>query len=116
MREVRGRLVSADTAERMAAVFKVLADPSRCRLVAALIEAEELCVCDLAATVGLSESSTSHHLRVLRALNLVRARRDGRMVYYRPDDEHIARLLTITREHVGHEGHAVSARTQPSPS
>lgn len=103
VREVRERLVAAATAERMAAVFKVLADPSRCRLVAALIEAGELCVCDLAATVGMSESSASHHLRVLRALNLVRARRDGRMVFYRPDDEHIERLLAITREHVEHE-------------
>jgi DNA-binding transcriptional ArsR family regulator len=116
VREVREHLVSAGTAERMAAVFKVLADPSRCRLVAALVEAEELCVCDLAATVGLSESSTSHHLRVLRALNLVRARRDGRMVYYRPDDEHIERLLAITREHVGHDAHAGDGRTQASPS
>jgi DNA-binding transcriptional ArsR family regulator len=87
----------------MAAVFKVLADPSRCRLVAALIEADEICVCDLAATVGMSESSVSHHLRVLRASGLVRARRDGRMVYYSPDDEHIEQLLDITREHVRHQ-------------
>lgn len=102
VREVRERLVTAATAERMAAVFKVLADPSRCRLVAALIEAGELCVCDLAATVGMSESSVSHHLRVLRTSGLARARRDGRMVFYSPDDEHIERLLAITREHVGH--------------
>jgi DNA-binding transcriptional ArsR family regulator len=103
VRAVRQRLVPAATAERMAALFKVLADPSRCRLVAALIEAEEICVCDLAATIGMSESSVSHHLRVLRADGLVRARREGRMVYYRPDDEHVARLLEITREHVAHE-------------
>jgi DNA-binding transcriptional ArsR family regulator len=102
VREVRERLVTAATAERMAAVFKVLADPSRCRMVAALIEAGEICVCDLAATVGMSESSVSHHLRVLRASGLVRARRDGRMVYYSPDDEHIRQLLDITREHVRH--------------
>ena len=103
VRAVRERLVTAATAERMAAVFKVLADPSRCRLVAALIEARELCVCDLAATVGMSESSVSHHLRVLRASGLARARRDGRMVYYSPDDAHIAQLLDITREHVRHQ-------------
>jgi DNA-binding transcriptional ArsR family regulator len=102
VREVRERLVTAATAERMAAVFKVLADPSRCRMVAALIEAGDICVCDLAATVGMSESSVSHHLRVLRASGLVRARRDGRMVYYSPDDEHIRQLLDITREHVRH--------------
>ncbi len=119
VRAVRARLVTAATAERMAAVFKVLADPSRCRLVAALIEAGEICVCDLAATVGASESSVSHHLRVLRASGLVRARREGRMVYYSPDDEHIAQLLEITREHVGHGDAAAAAspdRAQgPSP-
>jgi len=102
VRAVREWLVTAATAERMAAVFKVLADPSRCRLVAALIEADEICVCDLAATVAMSESSVSHHLRVLRASGLVRARREGRMVYYSPDDEHIELLLDITREHVRH--------------
>lgn len=102
VREVRARLVPARTTERMAAVFKVLADPSRCRLVAALIEVGEICVCDLAATVTMSESSVSHHLRVLRAHSLVRARREGRMVYYSPDDAHIEQLLRITREHVDH--------------
>ena len=67
VRAVRERLVTAAEAEQMAAVFKVLADPSRCRLVEAIIEAGELCVCDLAATVEMSESNVSHHLRVLRA-------------------------------------------------
>ena len=83
-------------------MFKVLADPSRCRLVAALIEGGELCVCDLAATVEMSESNVSHHLRVLRANGLVRARRAGKMVFYSPDDAHIRVLLDITREHVRH--------------
>jgi DNA-binding transcriptional ArsR family regulator len=102
VRAVRERLVPAATAERMAAVFKVLADPSRCRLVAAIIEAGELCVCDLAATVDMSDSNVSHHLRVLRAHGLVRARRAGKMVFYSPDDAHIRVLLEITREHVEH--------------
>lgn len=103
VREVRERLVPAATAERMAAVFKVLADPSRCRIVAALIEAGELCVCDLSASVGMSQSGVSHHLRVLRAHGIARARREGRRVFYRPDDPHIDRLLAITRQHVEHE-------------
>jgi DNA-binding transcriptional ArsR family regulator len=102
VRTVRERLMTAATAERMAAVFKVLADPSRCRLVAAIIEAGELCVCDLAATVGMSDSNVSHHLRVLRAHGLVRARRAGKMVFYSPDDAHIRVLLDITREHIKH--------------
>jgi DNA-binding transcriptional ArsR family regulator len=102
VRVVRERLVTVATAERMAAVFKVLADPSRCRLVAAIIEAGELCVCDLAATVEMSDSNVSHHLRVLRTHGLVRARRAGKMVFYSPDDAHIRVLLDITREHVEH--------------
>jgi DNA-binding transcriptional ArsR family regulator len=102
VRAVRARLVTVAETERMAAVFKVLADPSRCRLVAAIIEAGELCVCDLAATVDMSESNVSHHLRVLRSHGLVRARRDGKMVFYSPDDAHIRVLLDITREHVLH--------------
>jgi ArsR family transcriptional regulator, lead/cadmium/zinc/bismuth-responsive transcriptional repressor len=99
---VRERLVTPATAEEMAAVFKILGDPSRCRLVAAIIEAGELCVCDLSATVGMSESNVSHHLRVLRAHGLVRGRRAGKMVFYSPDDAHIRLLLDITREHVRH--------------
>lgn len=112
VRAVRERLVTAATAEQMAAVFKVLADPSRCRLVAAIIEAGELCVCDLAATVGMTESNVSHHLRVLRAHGLVRARRQGKMVFYSPDDAHIRVLLDITREHVVHgpEGRSHAGR------
>lgn len=109
VRAVRARLVTAAETERMAAVFKVLADPGRCRLVAAIIEAGELCVCDLAATVGMSESNVSHHLRVLRSHGLVRARRAGKMVFYSPDDAHIRVLLDITREHVLHGPEGVGA-------
>jgi len=116
VRAVRERLVTAAETEQMAAVFKVLADPSRCRLVAAIIEAGELCVCDLAATVEMSESNVSHHLRVLRAHGLVRARREGKMVFYSPDDAHIRVLLDITREHVRHgrEGRAGEAARAPN--
>jgi DNA-binding transcriptional ArsR family regulator len=102
VRAVRERLVSPSEVERMAELFKILADPSRCRLMSAILEAGELCVCDLATTVEMSESNVSHHLRVLRAAGLVRARRDGRMVFYSPDDAHIRVLLDITREHVLH--------------
>lgn len=101
---VQGRLPTIRVTEGMAALFKVLADPSRCRLIAAIIEAGEMCVCDLSATIGISESNTSHHLRVLRSHGLVRARRVGRTVYYSPDDAHIRLLLDTTREHIVHRG------------
>lgn len=108
VRVVRERIVSLEVAEQMAILFKVLGDTSRCRLIAAIIEAGELCVCDLAATVAMSESNVSHHLRVLRSHGLVRARRAGKMVFYSPDDDHIRVLLDITREHVAHRGGAGS--------
>jgi DNA-binding transcriptional ArsR family regulator len=112
---VRARLVSQSIAEQMAGVFKVLADQSRCRLVAAIIEAGELCVCDLAATVDMSESNVSHHLRVLRANGLVRARRSGKMIFYSPDDAHIRVLLDITREHVEHGPEDLASRGRSRP-
>jgi DNA-binding transcriptional ArsR family regulator len=101
---VQERLPTVRVTEGMATLFKVLADASRCRLIAAIIEAGEMCVCDLSATIGISESNTSHHLRVLRTHGLVRARRVGRTVYYSPDDAHIRLLLDTTREHVLHRG------------
>ena len=85
----------------MAALFGALADPTRVRLVAAL-ERAELCVGDLAATVGLSNSATSHQLRLLRTLGLVRTRREGRTIYYALDDEHVRTLYRQALDHVGH--------------
>src|SRR5687767_4645714 len=73
----------------LAELFAALGDPTRLRIVAALA-AHELCVCDLAAAVGQTESAVSHHLRLLRELGLVQSRRDGRLVYYTLDDEHVA--------------------------
>lgn len=89
-------------AEAVATLFRVLGDPTRCRIVYALLSADEICVGDLAAGVGMSESSVSHHLAVLRAHRLVRYRRAGKQVFYAPDDDHIRKLLDMTREHVAH--------------
>jgi DNA-binding transcriptional ArsR family regulator len=96
--EVRAAQPDASTVERLAEIFKALGDPTRVRLLSALAAAE-LCVCDLATLLTLSESAVSHQLRLLRSLRLVRARRDGRMVFYRLDDDHIVRLLAQGREH-----------------
>ena len=75
-----------------AEIFKMLADPNRLLLLLALSD-EELCVCDLAELVGTSASAVSHQLRLLRTARLVKYRREGKMVYYRLDDEHVGRLL-----------------------
>lgn len=84
-------------------IFRALGDPTRLRLLSAL-GGGELCVCDLASLAGISESATSHQLRLLRALRLVRARRDGRLVFYRLDDEHVSDLVTQGLQHVGESG------------
>lgn len=99
---VRARMPDGDAAERLARVFHVLGEPARVRIVTALLEAGELCVCDLAATVGMTEAQTSQHLRVLRAERTVRNRRDGRMVYYSLDDAHVRLLMDLALQHVSH--------------
>lgn len=100
---VRERMPGSEQAERLARVFHVLAEPARVRIVTALLEAGELCVCDLAATVGMTEAATSQHLRVLRAERTVRNRRDGRMVYYALDDAHVRMLMDVALAHVSHQ-------------
>ena len=102
----RDRLVSIEEATELADGFKLLGDPGRVRILYALLEAGELCVCDLAATVGVPETTVSQAMRLVRAAGIVRNRRDGRMVYYRLDDAHVRMLLDLSREHLAHAGGA----------
>ncbi len=96
-------LLDADDAALLAARFQLLADPSRLRMIYALVEAGEVCVSDLAGLVGASESATSHQLRQLRLAGLVRARKQGREVFYRVADTHVRLLLDLAVEHyLGH--------------
>ena len=94
-------LLDGESAQELAATFEALADPNRLRLISALF-GQELCVCDLAAVLGMSQSAVSHQLRYLRALHLVRARKEGRVVYYNLDDDHIRDLFQRGLEHVRH--------------
>lgn len=91
-----------DTAAQMAELFSTMSDASRVRIVAALSAAEEMNVGDIAEAVGISHSAVSHHLRHLRQMRLVRARKDGRYVYYALDDEHVHDLFRCGLEHVTH--------------
>ncbi|WP_034386243.1 helix-turn-helix transcriptional regulator [Deinococcus sp. YIM 77859] len=101
----RARAAQPDerTLTRAAALLKAVSDPTRLRLLTAL-GTGELCVCDLAAVVGTSESAVSHQLRLLREQNLVAPRKEGRVVYYRLADAHVTGLLGNVLDHVGHEG------------
>jgi DNA-binding transcriptional ArsR family regulator len=96
---LRGRLVGRDDAGELAETFRTLGDPTRVRMLDALSQSE-LCVCDLATLIGLSESAVSHQLRLLRNLRLVKARREGRMVFYSLDDRHIITLFRQGLRHV----------------
>ena len=92
-------LLSDSAVTDLAETFKVLGDTTRIRILDALSRAE-LCVCDIARLLGLSESAVSHQLRLLRGMRLVRPRRDGRMIYYTLDDQHIVGLFEQGLEHV----------------
>ena len=95
----RDEAVSQREAERLALTYKALGDPTRLKMVMALAGGE-MCVCDLAAFLGLTESAVSHHLRRLKDLALVKSRRDGQILYYSLDDEHVSELLKIGLEHI----------------
>ncbi|MGH9210174.1 MAG: ArsR/SmtB family transcription factor [Acidimicrobiales bacterium] len=99
---VRSRLAEPGEAARLAEVFKLLGDPTRTRLLSALLEAGELCVCDLAEVVGVPETSVSHALRLLRTAGIVHNRRAGRMMYYSLADAHVRMLLDLSLEHLRH--------------
>lgn len=99
---VRDALVSRDEAERLAELFRLLGEPTRARILYALVEAGELCVGDLAGLVEVAETTVSQALRLLRTAGVVRSRRDGRHVHYRLDDAHVRLLLDLSREHLRH--------------
>ena len=84
---------------RLADLFKAFGDATRLRIIKALDQGE-MCVCDLAAFLGITESAVSHQLRLLRQLHLVANRRKGPVLYYRLDDDHVSRLVNLALEHI----------------
>lgn len=88
-------------AEKLAELFKAFSDPSRLRILSVLVAAERN-VGEIAGLVGISESAVSHHLRGLRQMNLVRTRREGRLVYYALEDDHVAELYHVGLDHSLH--------------
>lgn len=85
--------------EGVAKIFKALADDTRAKIIHILSLEEELCVCDIAAIIGSSIANTSHHLRMLRNLGLAKYRKEGKMVYYSLDDDHVRHLMLAGVEH-----------------
>lgn len=100
-RVIRAKKEAIPTAllEKLALTYKILGDPTRLKMVMAL-KSGEMCVCDLAAFAGVSESAVSHQLRRLRDLALVKHRRDGQALYYSLDDEHVSAMIEIGLAHL----------------
>lgn len=86
--------------ERLALTYKIMGDPTRLKIILAL-RSGEMCVCDIAAFIGLSESAVSHQLRRLRELSLVSPRREGQILYYSLDDAHVLDLVRVGLDHIG---------------
>ena len=83
-------------------LFKVFGDSTRSRIICAL-RVEEMCVCDLAALLNMTQSAISHQLRILRSSRLVKSRKQGRVVYYSLDDEHIGEIFSLAFAHIMEE-------------
>ncbi len=101
VQQAEAALINGLTAVRLADTFKALADPTRLRIISILTRTE-LCVCDLSATLGMTQSAVSHQLRLMRQSRLVKSRKVGRMVYYALDDAHIKDLFERGLEHIQH--------------
>jgi ArsR family transcriptional regulator, lead/cadmium/zinc/bismuth-responsive transcriptional repressor len=99
VRRVAATLPAEETMYVLADFFKVLGDTTRARILSALLRAE-LCVCDIAAVLNMSQSAVSHQLRILRQTGLVKYRRAGKIVYYSLEDSHVEGLMKMGLEHV----------------
>jgi len=98
VRDVQSKMPTEEIVFKGAEIFKLLGDPTRVKLLFALSQ-RELCVCDLSAVLGMTQSAVSHQLRVLRGAHLVKYRKEGKVVFYSLADAHVSRLLAMGVEH-----------------
>jgi DNA-binding transcriptional ArsR family regulator len=103
VKEARQKALGDMATEDLCQTFKALGDVSRLKILWALAH-QEMCVCDLAALLGITESAVSHQLRLLRTLRLVKNRREGTILYYRLADDHVSQLISIALEHIQEPG------------
>lgn len=99
LRTVRGLLPDEVEMDNLAELFKVFGDSTRIRILFVLFEAE-VCVCDLAEALGMTQSAISHQLRILKQSRLVKSRRDGKSVFYSLADDHVRAIIAQGQEHV----------------
>jgi len=88
--------------ERVAGFYKIMSDPTRCKLIFAL-QGQEMCVCDLANVLSMTKSSISHQLAKMRERGVLKCRREGKEVYYSLDDGHVSDVFSITMAHIKHK-------------
>lgn len=100
--KVRSKMPQEEKLYDLADLFKVFGDTTRIKIIYALFE-EQMCVCDIATTLGMSQSAISHQLRVLKAARLVKYRREGKVVYYSLDDEHVKNIFDQGFSHISHK-------------
>ena len=98
--KVRTTMPAEELLYDLAELFKVFGDTTRIKIVCALFKSE-MCVCDIAALLNMNQSAISHQLRVLKQARLVKYRRDGKVVYYSLDDEHVKAMFDQGLEHIG---------------
>ncbi|MEF9952157.1 MAG: metalloregulator ArsR/SmtB family transcription factor [Clostridium sp.] len=96
---VRGKMLKEDTHKGLALFFKAFADDTRIKIINALL-VSEMCVCDLAALLSMTQSAISHQLKTLKQLRLVKYRREGKVIYYSLDDNHIGGIFSTALDHV----------------
>lgn len=101
--QVLSNLPSEQIFYKLADLYKLIGDTTRCRILFAL-DQREMCVCDLANVLNMTKSSISHQLAVLRRSGIVKCRKSGKEVYYTLEDDHIVQLFEIGLEHIHHKG------------
>ncbi|WP_055071595.1 ArsR/SmtB family transcription factor [Clostridium massiliamazoniense] len=99
LEEVKEKLPKEETLYDLAEIFKVFGDTTRIKILCSLFE-HEMCVCDMAALLNITQSAVSHQLRVLKQARLVKFRREGKVVYYSLDDDHVKNIFNEGLNHV----------------
>lgn len=96
------KMPNTETLHNLADFFKLMGDPTRCKLLFALLQ-NEMCVCDLANVLSMTKSSISHQLSKMKDVGLVKCRKSGKTVYYSLDDDHISEIFEVGLEHINHK-------------
>ena len=102
LNEIKESLYEEEVVNRLAQIFKALADPTRLKIIYVLSKTP-LCVCDIADLLDMTQSAISHHLRLLRNLRLVKFKKEGKMAIYSLDDDHVLQPLDQGMDHVNHD-------------